>query len=201
MKPSHFIGIAVLAVVCAVHDARAADPTGSFNVDVSAAPTPGQVIPKLTWSTTPAAMSCTASGDWTGAKAAAGTVTLPATIPPKSYTLACVWAGDGVATLSWTPPTKNTDDSPLTDLAGYRILYGPSASNLTQLIELKNPTQATYAVDNLTAGTWYFGVKAYTATGAESSLSNIVSKTITAPFTLTHTVDIKQPKAPVVTVK
>jgi hypothetical protein len=36
----------------------------------------------------------------------------------------------------------------------------------------------TYVVDNLTPGTWYFAIKAVTSAGLESSLSNIVSKTI-----------------------
>jgi hypothetical protein len=33
-------------------------------------------------------------------------------------------------------------------------------------------------MQDLAAGTWYFAVKAYTTTGAESSLSNVASKTI-----------------------
>ena len=37
---------------------------------------------------------------------------------------------------------------------------------------------ATYVVENLSAGTWYFAVKAYTTAGVESDNSNIASKTI-----------------------
>ena len=38
--------------------------------------------------------------------------------------------GDGVATLTWTKPTENTDDSPLTDLEGFNIYYGSEADYL-----------------------------------------------------------------------
>ena len=62
---------------------------------------------------------------------------------------------NGSATLSWTPPTQNTDGSALTNLAGYRILYGTSASALTQTIEIANPGLATYVVTGLSSGNWY----------------------------------------------
>lgn len=81
-------------------------------------------------------------------------------------------------TLSWTPPTQNTDGTSLTNLAGYRIVYGPSASSLTQIIEVPNSAVSSYVVENLTAGTWYFAVKAYTSAGAESANSNVASKSI-----------------------
>lgn len=81
-------------------------------------------------------------------------------------------------TVSWTPPTTRTDGTALTDLAGYRICYGTSAASMTQTIDVKDITAASYVVANLSAGTWYFAVKAYTTTGEESSLSNTASKTI-----------------------
>jgi hypothetical protein len=82
------------------------------------------------------------------------------------------------ATLNWTPPTKNTDGSSLTNLAGYRISYGPSASSLTQTVQIANPGLSSYVIDGLTSGTWYFSLRAYTSSGSESSLSNPVSRTI-----------------------
>jgi len=36
---------------------------------------------------------------------------------------------NGTALLSWTAPTENSDGSPLTDLAGYKIHYGSSHGN------------------------------------------------------------------------
>ena len=84
----------------------------------------------------------------------------------------------GSATLSWTPPTRNTDGSTLTNLAGYRILYGTSASALTRTIQVANPGTSRYVVENLAAGTWYFSVRAYSSGGGESSTSNTASKTV-----------------------
>jgi hypothetical protein len=88
-------------------------------------------------------------------------------------------SGTGAATLSWTPPTRNTDGSTLTNLAGYRITYGTSASSLSNTITVSNPGISSYVVENLKSGsTWYFAIKAYTSTGNESSASAVASKSI-----------------------
>ena len=87
-------------------------------------------------------------------------------------------SGNGTATLSWDAPTTTTTGSALTDLAGYRIYYGVSASDLSQTVQLSGVGVQTYVVDNLGQGTWYFAIKAVTTAGVESALSDIVSKTI-----------------------
>jgi hypothetical protein len=84
----------------------------------------------------------------------------------------------GSATLAWTAPTANTNGSALNDLAGYHIYYGPSVGSMTQTVDVPSASTTTYLVRNLSAGTWYFGIKAYTNTGLESALSNVGSKTI-----------------------
>jgi hypothetical protein len=81
-------------------------------------------------------------------------------------------------TLSWLAPTQNTDGSALTNLTGYRIYYGSSASTLNQSVALSSPGALTYVIDNLTAGTWYFAVKAVNSSGTESALSAVASTTI-----------------------
>ena len=80
--------------------------------------------------------------------------------------------------MSWTPPTRNTNGRSLTNLAGYRIYYGTSSSALTSQIQIANAGMASYVVQNLPRGTYYFGVRAYNSSGTESNLSNIASKTI-----------------------
>lgn len=85
----------------------------------------------------------------------------------------------GGALLSWTAPTQNTDGSALTNLAGYRVVYGTSASTLHQTIEVADPGMVAYCVTGLAPATYYFAVRAYTSTGAESANSNVVSKVIT----------------------
>jgi hypothetical protein len=84
----------------------------------------------------------------------------------------------GAASLSWQAPSENTDGSALTDLAGFRVVYGTSSGALSQTVQVANPGASSYVVDQLASGTWYFAVKAYSASGAESSQSNVVSKTI-----------------------
>ena len=85
----------------------------------------------------------------------------------------------GSATLSWQAPMTDTNGQALTDLSGYVIYYGTSESSLSQSIELNNIGTQTYVIDNLGPGTWYFAVRAMASSGAESALSNVVSKTIT----------------------
>jgi hypothetical protein len=63
-------------------------------------------------------------------------------------------------------------------LAGYRIYYGSSATDLSQNVQLHGVGVQTYVFDNLQAGTWYFAVMAVTNAGVESALSNRVSATI-----------------------
>src|SRR5579862_4459251 len=84
----------------------------------------------------------------------------------------------GAATVSWTLPTQNTNGTALTNLAGVRIYYGTSSSNLTQEVQLAGTSTTTYTIDNLASGTWYFGAAAYNTAGTQSAMSAIVSKAI-----------------------
>lgn len=84
----------------------------------------------------------------------------------------------GSATLSWTPPTQNTDGTALTNLAGYRVSYGTSTSALTQTIQIANAGASAHTINNLAPGTYHFAVRAYNSAGAESASSNVVSKTV-----------------------
>jgi hypothetical protein len=86
--------------------------------------------------------------------------------------------GTSSATLGWALPSTNMDGSTPIDLAGFRILYGSSPTVLAQSIAIANPGVATYIVQNLTSGPWYFAVRSYSASGVESGNSNIVLKTI-----------------------
>lgn len=87
-------------------------------------------------------------------------------------------ASSGAVTLNWMPPTENTDGTPLTNLSGYDIHYGTSSGNYTQTITVSNPGIATYVVDNLTPGNYYFSVTAVNSQGTESPLSSEVTATV-----------------------
>ncbi len=84
----------------------------------------------------------------------------------------------GSATLSWSPPTSNVDGTPLTDLAGYRIVYGQAAGALDKSLTIASAAITSASIENLAPGTWYFAVKAYTSANVESDLSNVAQKTI-----------------------
>jgi hypothetical protein len=84
----------------------------------------------------------------------------------------------GSATLTWLPPTTNTDGSPLTNLAGYKVYWGPSQGNYPNSATLNNPGLTSYVVGNLAPGTYFFVATALNSVGVESSFSGVGSKTI-----------------------
>lgn len=92
------------------------------------------------------------------------------TNPPPTVT--------GSATLSWSVPDRNTDGSPLTNLAGYRVYYGTDATALAYSTTIDTTETTSYVVNGLDSGTWYFAIRAYNTAGTESDLSNVASKTI-----------------------
>ena len=94
------------------------------------------------------------------------------------FSLAVTQIGTGSATVSWLPPTTNTNGTALVGLAGYRVRYGTNSSSLSNTVQLANAGLSRYTISNLSPGTWYFGVQAYTSSGTESSLSKLASKTI-----------------------
>lgn len=101
------------------------------------------------------------------------TVSLPA------FSLAVVNpVPQGSATLSWSPPTSNVDGTPVTNLAGYRVKYGQLASNLSETLSVPSPGITSVVIENLSAGTWYFAVSAYTTANIESDLSNLAQKAL-----------------------
>ena len=116
------------------------------------------------------------AGTWNGIRITVSDGQASATLP--TFAIVVQQIALGSATLSWTPPTQNEDGSPLTNLRGFRVYYGTSSSNLGSMIEIPNAGVTTAVVENLSPTTWFFGVKAYTTDGVESSFSNIASKQI-----------------------
>ena len=90
------------------------------------------------------------------------------------------------AGLSWTAPTTNTNGTPITDLAGYKLHIGNASRSYQQKIDVGKLTN--YSVANLTDGsTYYFALTAYNSAGQESAYSTEASKTFPALAT-THTI-------------
>lgn len=84
----------------------------------------------------------------------------------------------GRATLSWDAPSTRTDGSPLTNLAGFKLYYGTSSGNLSNVVQVSDPGARSWVIENLTVGTWFFAASAYDQSGMESARSNVASKTI-----------------------
>jgi hypothetical protein len=95
-----------------------------------------------------------------------------------AFSIAVVPVSFGSATLSWTPPTTRTDGQPLTNLAGYRVLWGTSSGSYPNSVRVANPGLTSYVVQNLAPATYYFVVRAFDSNNAESSDSNVAQKTI-----------------------
>ena len=98
--------------------------------------------------------------------AGAATSSLP------EFSITVVAFGNGSATLTWFAPTERTNNTPLTDLAGFNVYYGQTSRDYGNKIAINNPGIATYVVGNLTPGTWYFSVTAFDANGLESNSSS-----------------------------
>lgn len=80
--------------------------------------------------------------------------------------------GTGSTSLSWEAPTQRTDGTALTDLAGYTIHYGRMSGIYDYQIDINTPGVATYVVENLVPGEWYFSLTAYDSSGLQSDFSN-----------------------------
>jgi hypothetical protein len=156
-----------------------AQTAGTVTLTASPTSATGSATPVLTWSTSPVASSCAASGAWSGTRFASGSQTQATITSSKSYTLTCAW-GNGTATINWVAPTQNTDNSTLTNLKGFRVLYGTSASNLNLSQSVNSSTARSTTIAALGAGTWYFAVRAVNTSNVESDNSAVVSRTITA---------------------
>lgn len=78
-------------------------------------------------------------------------------------------------TLTWTTPTTNTDGTPLTDLAGYKVYYGTATGNYSAVLNVGNTTVAALTLPQCGVTT-YFAATAYDLGGIESSYSNEVAK-------------------------
>jgi hypothetical protein len=82
------------------------------------------------------------------------------------------------ATLTWISPAKTIDGAPFRELAGYYIYYGDDPTLMTHAVQLRDPTSTTFTIRKLGSGTHYFRLAAYSTSGAQSGLSQAVSKTI-----------------------
>jgi hypothetical protein len=84
----------------------------------------------------------------------------------------------GSVTLSWQAPTRNSDGTQLTDLAGYVLHYGMNQGQYDSQHPVNTAGQTTATIDNLAPNTYYFVITAKNDAGVESGYSNEASKTV-----------------------
>jgi hypothetical protein len=140
-----------------------------------------QIAQKPSWAQF-SATTGTLSGTPTNAGVAADIVvgvtdaTQTANLQPFSITVDAASASPtGSVTLSWAVPTKNTNGSPLTNLARYVVRYGTNSSNLSSQVSV-NANELE--IGDLAAGVWYFQVAAVNSLNVESEFSAPASKQI-----------------------
>ena len=93
------------------------------------------------------------------------------------FSVSVVPLSSSTVTVSWTPPSTGSDNVPAPDVAGYVIAYGPSASGMTQVVQVSDPTVNSYVIGKLSAGQWFFSVAAYTSAGV-SGIASAVHNTM-----------------------
>ena len=101
-------------------------------------------------------------------------------LPAFSITVNEAPVQTGSATVSWNAPVVRADGTPLSlaDIGGYRIYYGTSAGNYTNIVDIDDGTALEATVAGMPADTYYFVVTAYDVQGRESDFSPMHSKTI-----------------------
>jgi hypothetical protein len=119
--------------------------------------------------------SSTTSGSTTSGSTTSGSTTTTgstgSTTPPTPV------AGTSL-TLGWVAPTQNSNGTPITDLAGYKIHYGTASENYSKVVAVSNPSISRYVMDSLESGTYFFAITAYNSKGIESTLSGEISATL-----------------------
>jgi hypothetical protein len=87
---------------------------------------------------------------------------------------------NSTVTVTWRFPTLNTDNTPITDLAGAKVYYGFSSSNYIHVVDVPGgqPGETkSFTVSNLIAGViYYLNGTAYNVAGLESDFCDEVTK-------------------------
>ena len=86
----------------------------------------------------------------------------------------------GSFSLSWTAPATRSDGTPLSlaDINGYRVYYGTSPGNYTDVVQVSDGTATSVTMTGVPLGTSYVVMTTYDVGGRESVYSPEVSKTV-----------------------
>jgi Fibronectin type III domain len=153
-RVGRFVGLTLLGSMAIALAGCGNNDSGVSNAGASSAGTTGSTTPATVADTAPTSGSATS-----------------ATAPPSTPTSSSV-------AFSWVPPTENSNGTPITNLAGYKIHYGTASQDYTEVVAVSNPSLSRYVLDNLANGTYYFAITAYNSQGIESTLSGEISATV-----------------------
>lgn len=156
----------------------------SLSSDQDVVFTEGQV--ELSWDAS-GAQSCSASGDWTGARDLTGTFTTPPLSEDASFSLSCSSADGETAValvsvvvtdkfIRWQAPTENEDGSQLVDLASFNLYYGESSRDYDNTISLPGTTSEWEI--SLPTGDYFFALTAVDGDQNESDFSNEITRQV-----------------------
>lgn len=85
--------------------------------------------------------------------------------------------GTPSVTVSWVPPTTNTNGTPVTRLDGFGVYYGTASGQYSQFVAVPDPNKTSVCLSGLSTGiAWYFAVTAISSNGVESAYSIEASK-------------------------
>ena len=90
-------------------------------------------------------------------------------------TASLAFGASGDVGLTWTAPTTNEDGTPLTDLGGYILFYGPTAGAYTASVDVGSVTTYTWATGPKDGGNLFFNIKAYDEAGNRSVFNGEVN--------------------------
>jgi hypothetical protein len=116
-------------------------------------------------------------GSYKGIEIAATDGKAVTALPAFAITVAAAVATNNVS-VSWTPPTQNSDGSTLTDLSGYKIHYGTASGSYSGSVTVANAGLTRYDLDSLPKGKIFIAMTAVNTAGAESDFSKEVAVTV-----------------------
>ena len=91
------------------------------------------------------------------------------------FSISVVAAAPASFTVSWTPPTRNADGSPLTNLAGYKIYYGTVSGEYNEIIDVNSAGMTSYSIDGIAPGTYFLVMTSVNSDDVESVYSGELS--------------------------
>jgi len=93
-------------------------------------------------------------------------------LPPFDLSVRPV--SNGSVLLTWQSPSENTDETPLSDLAGFHLYWGTDPHEPSHSVTVGTNT-LSYQFSGLSPGLYYFSTTAVNTQGMESDLSDAVA--------------------------